>query len=886
MKKHLSPPKLPLRFFRWYCHPDYREDIEGDLMERLERNTAEKDIRSARWMFIKDVVRLFRPGIIRSLSGSQKLNTYDMFKNYYKVGIRNILKYKTFSFINIFDLAVALSVCMLIILMLADQTGYDRFHVKKDRIYRVLMHPASHSNPYATAPVPISDAMKQQYPIIEDATCLRRGLGGDAVYNNKAVEVKGYFADVSFFNLFSYALEKGDASTAFDKPNSIVIAKGQARKLFGEEDPIGKSIDLTDRGIDFFSDESKEAIDWGTYTVTGVLADNDHRSHLEFDVLVSSSSLELLYKEGKISDLSNDWSNHYQAYVYLLLKESSTEKDLEASLAQLASKQYSDDERLKGSELIPQQLTKITPGPALGNAPTTRLPLFVYYILSALALTIMVFACLNYSNLSIARAVTRTKEIGVRKVNGARRKDLIFQFLSESIITALLAFILACILLNFVKSAFLGLWINNYLSFDLSSNLTVYLISLGFALLIGVLAGAFPALHLSGFKPVRVLKNLKTGRGRLGTRKVLTIAQFVISLLFIITSIVVFKQFRHFMQHEYGFNAGNVMNVNLRSNDFRSVKAALSSVPGVSDVAGSAYLPATGRNDNIVLKADGTEDKQKAIYVSVDENFINVLDIDLIAGQKLYPTATDTNPFIMVNEAMTRAFGYDSPKDIIGESFETLDGQLLKVTGVVEDFTFHLLINGRPIGPVVMRNEPEKFKFASLKIAPGNTNDIITAIEKKWKTVDPVHPLEYEYYEDRLANNNQGIFDVVSIIGFIAFLAISIACLGLLGIAIYTTERRTKEVGIRKVFGASSIKLALLLSKEFFIILVISISIAAPLSHYLNSLWLNFLVTKIELGYGTVFLGSMLLLVLGLMTIGPQTFRIANGNPVNSLKNE
>jgi len=886
-KNHIdpSPPRFFLRFFKWFCHPDLHTYIEGDLLEFYRERAEKIGERKADWLFIRDVLLLFRPDIIRPFEGYHQLNYYGMFKNYLKIGIRNILKYKVFSSINIFGLSVAMSICLLIILMLVDQKSYDNFHTKGDRIYRVLMHPKNNRSPYVTVPFPIASTLKTDYSIIDNTTCLRRGFGGDALYKENLAEIKGYFADVSFLEIFSFPLIQGDIKTALIRPNTMVISRTIAHQLFGYENPVGKSVDFTDRGIDFFSDETDTPINWGDYLITGVFEDKGYKSHLEFDVLVSASSMEILYKEEKLVDLTDNWSNHYQSYAYVLLKENATETQLATVLNELAERKYSDNENLEGSRFFFQPLSKITPGPLIGNAPTIRLPLFVYYILSALAFVIMVSACLNYTNLSIARALTRAKEIGVRKVNGARRKDLIFQFLSESIITTLLALCLAFIFLIFLKSAFLELWINKYLNFDLNINFEVILSSFVFAITVGLLAGIFPALSLSGYQPIKALKSLKSrSKGKLGLRKTLTTFQFVISLLFIITSMVVFNQFKYFMQYEYGFNSQNLININLQSNDFEVVKSAFNSVPSVSSVSNCAYLPVTGRNDGITLKRTDKDDKFTAIDLSADKNFINTLKINLLAGQNL--TDESTNNEILVNEATVKKLGFDNAIDIVGESIEMQSPEALKVIGVIEDFTFRPLIMGREIEPVIVRNIPEKFKFISVKIKAGNERETIQQLEDKWKAIDSYHPLDYEYYEDRLANNNQGVFDIVSIIGLIAFLAITIACLGLLGMAIYITERRTKEVGIRKVLGAGGYKLAFLLSKEFLIILIIAVAIAAPLSFFLNSLWLNFLVTRVELGMGTILLGSFALLFLGLIIIVPQTLRISNQNPVDSLKSE
>ncbi len=882
--KNRQPSKFILKFFKWFCDPALHRHIEGDLLELYSEREKDFGKGVAERQLWRDVLMLFRPDIIKPIKTTTQLNSYDMFSNYFKISLRNLLKYKAFSAINVFGLAVAMSICMLLILMIADQKGYDQFHRNKEKIYRVLTHAAKHSRPYATSPFSTAAELKATYPAIENATTLTIGVGGDAIYKGNYATIKGYFADPSFLNILNFILDKGNASSALELPNSMIISKQIAEQLFGIENPLGKVVDFTDQGLDFFSDEGGNPTIWGRYTITGVLG-NSGKSHLEFDALISSASMPILVKEKKINHFSEEWTNFYRSYTYVQLADNAYEKDLIEILDQFAADKFNEDENLKGSRFVPQLLSQITPGPALGNAPTTRLPMFVFYILSLLALIIIISACLNYTNLSIARALTRSKEIGIRKVSGARKKDLVFQFLSESIITAFIALILANILLVFVKSAFMGLWINKYLSFDLSINIYVYIIFIGFTVLIGLIAGLFPAISLSKFHAIKALKGVGgVGNGRIGVRKTLTVVQFVFSLLFIVSSLVIYNQFNHILKHKYGFNPENVVNINLQSNDFDQVKNAFNSISGVSILSGCAYLPATGRNDNMHIKVPDSEMQAKAIDLGVDQNFIKVLGINLIAGKHL-PDVNSSEAFVLVNEQTVQDLGYDHPKDIIGEFIEARGDQLLKVRGVIENITFHMAFYGKATGPIVLSNHPERFKYITLKIQ-GDKADVIAQLKSKWKVIDPIHPLNYEFYEDRLANNNQGIFDIVSIIGFIAFLAVTIACLGLLGMAIFTTERRTKEVGIRKVLGAGDIKLALLLAKEFLNILAIAVMIAAPLSYFLNNLWLNALVERVDFGFGTVALGALILLIMGVFTIWPQTMRIANHNPVNTLKNE
>ncbi|MEM1137692.1 MAG: ABC transporter permease, partial [Bacteroidota bacterium] len=440
MNKKPSPPKLHLRFFRWFCHPEYVEDIEGDLMERFKQKVQEQSVKKAKWIFLKEVILLFRPEIIRSLTGRYHLTRYAMFKNYLKVGFRNILKYKTFSFINIFGLAISMSVGMLIITLLADQKSYDQFHQNKDRLYRIISDEANSKAANALTAFPLAGILKTNYPIIEKSTHLIRGVSVNTIYDQQNAALNGYFTDTSFFDVFSYEWALGDKSTALTSPNSIVITSEIAHQLFRGENPIGKTVDFFNQG------EMDSTANWGLFTVIGVLANSQEKSHLKFDVLVSSASLPILFQTNKINDFTNSWQAE-QSYTYVLLDSDKKQEDLTVALNDLVSHQYTNPDVPKGFMLMGQKLSNITPGIIVRNPPSDNLPMMAYYFLAFLAAVIMLSACLNYMNLSIARSLNRAKEIGVRKVTGAYKRDLILQFLTESVINSLLALIGALVLL-------------------------------------------------------------------------------------------------------------------------------------------------------------------------------------------------------------------------------------------------------------------------------------------------------------------------------------------------------------------------------------------------------------------------------------------------------
>lgn len=886
------PPKLFHRFFLWFCHPSLRKYIEGDLLELYEQQLEAAGKWKADWRFAMDVLLLFRPGIIRPYE-SHSTNLASMINNYFKVGVRNILKYKVFSFINVFGLAMAMSVCMLVITMLADQKRYDAFHVNKDRVYRMNSAIAEGRNAYATSPYPLADALKSDYQIIDETTVLVPDVGGDATYGERIIDMRGYFAAPTFFDVFSFELQEGDKRTALTLPQSMIISTEMARKLFGNENAIGKVIEFSDRKLPFPQRHDGVAaapVTWGNFTVTGIMDESQYKSHLRFDVLVSSSSLPGLVKENKMPDRTRDWENFFRCYTYVMLKDGKSQEDLRTALNDLVSRKYAGikSDVVKGFRLIPERLTDVQ-FDLKGNDTNDRLPEMGYFVLSILAGVIMLSACLNYINLSIARALTRAKEIGIRKVTGARRVSLIFQFISESVITSLLALVMAVLMLMAIKPAFKGLWVNKFLNFELPELPSVYFAFIGLAVVTGIVAGWYPAFYISKYQPVLALKNLDSMKNRkMGARKVLSVLQFVISLFFITTSILIYNQFSHFMHFDYGFKSSNIVNIELQGADPDKLSNALKAVPDVESVSATDIIPATGRNNGMVLKKLATNDEFTNVNViQADDHFIPNLGLKVIAGKNLPPSEHASSQQVVVNEAFVRKLGYSNPMDAVGGMFESnWDKEPVQVIGVVQDFRFNLLINRHEIEPLLLRNSPASFMYLNVKISSLDQKATIAKLEKTWKTIDPVHDFKYEFFDDQLATTHEGIFDVVSIIGFIAMLAIIIACLGLLGMATYIAERRRKEVGIRKVLGAEEFGIATLLSRDFIVMLGISICIGAPLSFFVNNFWLQKFPNRVEFGLGTVTLGASVLLVLGLITIASQTFRVSRTNPVESLRTE
>jgi putative ABC transport system permease protein len=356
-------------------------------------------------------------------------------------------------------------------------------------------------------------------------------------------------------------------------------------------------------------------------------------------------------------------------------------------------------------------------------------------------------------------------------------------------------------------------------------------------------------------------------------------------LFFIITSILIYTQFRYFTSFEYGFNPKGIINIELQGNDFRRVHDLFGSLQGVSNVSASEYIPGTGRTSGMELNRRDTEEPVGLRYLSANETFAQNLGLSLIAGRNLPEAVDSAGRYILVNEMAVKALGFETPEEIVGQVLvQTWNREMLEVAGVVKDFWLKLPIGGDKLEPAFLRNDPGKFSFANVKINSPDVAATIGLLENKWKSIDPVHPFKYRFFEEELASTHAGIFDVVSIVGFLAFVAITIACLGMLGMATYTVERKRKEVGIRKVLGAETIRIALMLSKEFLTIIAASICIGAPLSWFINNVWLQNFANHADFGLTTVCIGTSILVFLGMLTIGSQTIRVSKSNPVDTLK--
>lgn len=807
-----------------------------------------------------------------------------MLKNYFKTAIRSLLRHRFFSAINVFGLAVAMALSMVIIMLVADQMMYDRYNTKRERIYRVNSIPIGEDgailNETATTTLPLRNELLERYTGIEKAVRVVRGFGNMwlEIEQNVNIPVAGYFVDPEALDVFEYELEHGDKRTALIEPFSVVLTKKTAKKLFRDENPVGKTFKV---GED------------GPYKVTGVLKETDHKSHIVFDALASISSI----KNGKDPkhDRSKDLENWYQytaGWVYVLLEKGKSPKAIQSHLEKIQRDHFTkllNPDTQRKIKYTMQNLMRITPGPFINNPIGPFLPWIFVYFFVGLAAVVMLTSCFNFTNLSIARSLTRAREIGVRKVTGARRWQIFSQFLSESVIVSLFALALAVIILICMRPLMEQLSFARLMKWDLEGNYFVYAIFVAFAVVVGIIAGLFPALVMSGFQPVKVLKGIANTKlfSRMGLRKSLLVAQFTFSLIFILSVIVVFNQLQLFLRADHGFSMSNKAVVSLSNTSPEMVKTELLKYGNIENVAAASHIPAAGTSYGEGYKRSLDEKEWTSLnYFSVDEDYLKNIKVPLIAGKFFDAGAGEANKkFIVLNEKAVEVFHFPNAMDALGQEVVVQrDSSRYTIIGVVKNYNHQLLVE--KMDPLALIYNPREFRLLQVTYT-GSFQKAGESIEAAWAKVNPTLKVDYkDFYEE--VHKIYDIFfgDLVSILSVISFLAILISCLGLLGMATYATETRIKEISIRKVLGGSNGSLVYLLSKGFVAVLLIAISIAVPLAYFLNNLWLEQLAYHVSVDVTVIGLGIGVLILFGTLTIGSQTYRAVFIKPVDNLKSE
>lgn len=801
-----------------------------------------------------------------------------MIKNNLLIAFRLMWKHKAFSFINIFGLAVSMSVCLLVIMLIQDMHSFDDFHQNGDRIFRIntmAIRKAGGAEPYASSPFPVGKTLADNYPDAEKVVSLVNAFNGEVTVDGKNLPVRGFFTSPSFFEVFSFRLLEGDPVNALKEPFSVVLTQEAAKRLFGDADPMGKILSRPETG---------------DFKVTGLLAEPEGKTHIDFEALASQATLSIMEKQGQISSVLENWNNYYFTYNYILLKNGGSVDGLTSGLTRIAGEKYAGlelESRDAGYRFELQALGKINPGPALSNNLGGGMPAVLLWFLGGLSLMVMVLACFNYTNLTVARALTRAKEVGVRKVMGASRRQVFGQFLAEGVVFALVALALAYLLLKAILPGFKQIQLISVFDLTLEENGRLFAFFVAFAVAAGLVAGLLPASFLSGFKPVVILQKLESMRlfRRVGLRKVLLGAQFGISLVFISLVAVLYHQGRYAIAKDYGFDRENILNISLQSQPYDRVTQAISQMPGVERISAISHNMATWQDSGDDVRVNEGDDPIGVRDYSIDHNYIQNLGLTLLAGAN-FPEdpGQQQERFVIVNQKFVENFDLGAPAEAVGKTIWLGDSVQAAIVGVLKDFNFKPL--NYEIEPLLLRYLPSRWNVLNVKLSGADMPATLSAIEAAWKSIDGAHPLEARFFEDVIQDTYAEFGDVMTIIGFIAFLAITIACLGLLGMAIFTAETRAKEVSIRKVVGAGIWDISKLLSKGYLGMLAAAVLIGLPVSYWLGNLFLQQFAFHINLNLWVLTPGVGVLVLLGMLTIGSQTVRAAMANPVDSLRSE
>jgi putative ABC transport system permease protein len=811
-------------------------------------------------------------------------------KNYFKTAWRNLVKHGSFSIINIMGLAISMSLCLLIIMIIADQLSYDRFQPNRNRIYRIetLGKNGSLMRPTASSPLPLASTLKSNFAGIEQSAALARDIGGDVFYNDRVASGGGYFADGNILQIMNFQLLEGNPATVLNNPFSMVISESMANTLFPREEAVGKIIRFNNTGINPGGPEGgNRETPYGNFLITGVLKPNPGKTSLPFSFLASLSTLKPLAKDSILNHASNDWNNVWSNYTYVLLGKGKSKADLQRMLDQVSEKQYP-----KGNSnqytFRAIALPEIPLSGAQGNRTTLFIPKIVLIVLSILSLIVMLSACLNYTNLSVARLLTRSKEVGVRKVHGASRRQVFVQFIGEAMLVSLLALVCAVVLLFLLQHLFSGLWFNQYLNITFHQNIYLYLIFLGFSILVGLVAGILPSIYISRINPVSIFRNVNGFKffRRLTLRKILLVIQFCVSLVFIISALLILSQTRHVLNFDYGFHQNDIINIKLMKPDnYNRFAQAVRSNKDIRVIGAASLLPATGhQNGTMVYRSEHPADSLPASYMDINAQAKEVWELKLLAGKNLPEIPSKAgDDYVLVNEKMLEVFHFATPVQAIGQRL-LIEGHNPEIIGVVKDFQF--LDVTRPIEPLVIRNRASEFNYATVRYNNVSPAAMVAFLKETWNKVNPGTKFEYEFYDQELLTAHSLLSDVVAIVAVLAFLAVFISCLGLLGMVTYTAETKQKEIGIRKVFGSGTMSIMLLVSREFLVLLVIAITIGLPLAFIINGMWLRFFPSRVSIGLPVLLSGVSILAILCVLAVFSQGWRASRVNPIESLRNE
>lgn len=884
-----SPSKLMLRFFRLYCDPQLVEDIEGDLVERFEIRASKKGQKKAKQLFIKDVFQLFRPGIIRPITGTQKLNQFGMFKNNMVIAKRQLMRHKMYSSIKIGGFALGIAVCLLITLFIKNELSYDKHIPGHENLYRVVNNYNQEGNiiKFTWFAPPFAQAIKDDFPEVVLAGRTNEGNNFGAGKNNIRIEgdlrnqYEGDFiyADQQILDLFQFKMVYGELEEALAQPNTMVMTRKKAEKLFPGENPVGRIV--------YINDNTQRP-----YTIGGVLEDLPTTGFFQFDFLWSLTSRE--FWDGEQASWE---SQNYQ--VFVKVNPGTDIEQLNPRLQEIGIKYILPVEKRNGNPNAEEEMKNVS----FSLQPVTDIYLRspdvndVYrksdikyiWIFGIIAAFILGLACINFINLSTAKSANRAKEVGLRKTIGSYRSHLITQFLTESILYSILSFVIAIGIAALVLPYF-----NQLAGKELTLPWTEFwFIPTLFvsALLIGIVAGLYPAFYLSSFKPAEVLKGkLSMGSKSSKLRNALVVFQFTASIVLIIGTFVVYQQMEFILNTKTGFSKDQVIqlrNTEVIRDQPDNFKNELLKIPEVSSITISDYLPIAGtaRNGNTWWKDGRTkiDAGSPGQNWEIDYDYLKTLDMTLVEGRNFNREMRTDSSAIIINQKMAEALGIkDNP---LGAKLTNRSSNrfVWTVIGVIEDFNYDLLTT--PVRPLAMRlgSSPST---TSIQVNSQNMAATLSQIQEVWEDVAPNQPFIYEFMDQSFAKMYVGVERIRNILTSFAVLAIIIACLGLFGLSVFMVEQRSKEISVRLVLGAKVTQVVGMLSFNFMKPIVLALIIATPIAWYMMSEWLNDFEYKIAMSVQLFVFAGIAALLIAFITISFQSLKAAFTSPAEGLRNE
>lgn len=820
-----------------------------------------------------------------------------MFKNYLKIAIRNIRKHKLYSLINIFGLTLGIACCIIIYLFISDEFSYDSFHENGDNIYRVEVteyqipkweveptpffdtREAEGVRNSPWLPLPLGPTLKDRYPEIQHFT--RPGQGNVVVRNeNQSFEQEVLYTDPSFFEMFSFPLLQGSPETALKDPNNIVLTPETVQKYFGDEDPMGKSLTLKIRNQDY------------EFTVAGVAETPPTNSSIPFSFVMNVTKTS--YYEFNI-----DRWNSFNTPIFVQLQEGTDVAQFESKLNDFAKEQFGERwpaarERIGLPENAPVLEIRVTPLSEIHLAASVEWhgvsnPLYSY-ILGAISILILLIACINYITLALARSTSRAKEVGIRKTSGAKRNQIALQFWGETQLLTVLAMIAGVGLVELVLPFFNDI-AGKSLSINYMQDFGFLMALLSVTLIAGLIAGAYPAVLLAGYQPVKALKGSLSLQFKPRLTKGLLVVQYSLSIFLIISAVIMYKQLDYVSSKELGYNADQVLFVptytgwnETGTKLMELYKTELNGVPGVQQVSGMTPAFTSGSNQ-YGFNMPGVEKEMHSYIYFIDPEIINTLDFELIAGRNLsHDFPADKESSIIVNQAFVEKLGWDNP---VGELVPWKgEDNPSTVIGVVKDFHFQSLET--EIEPMLFHMDHAQggINSIAIKIEEGMIAETLPKLEEVWAEIAPFTPFNYWFLDDAVAQQYEQYQRWLKIMGSSTFIAILIACLGLFGLAGLTAVNKTKEIGIRKVLGAGIKQIILLLNKDIVTLIFISLVIAGPISWYVMNQWLTDFTYRITIGADVFIISAFFAFLIAIATISYHSIRAANANPVDSLKSE